>query len=193
MNPQPETRSAPRSSPEAGFTLMEALIATVILIFGLMAVSNLLLVATSSTSVANQSTAASVAASEVLEIMRSAPWPMAPWPWGATPNILTPGGDLVNDQGPTLACETLDQQPAAGPFSYNCNSDIAGVGRVHARWLITAIGVRTIYVQVQAEGTGALSGARSRASFSMFRTCTEGAPTGGGLAPCPTPPVNGGL
>lgn len=43
---------------EAGFTLVEALLAVVVLIFGLMAVTNLMLVAASSNSVANQGTPA---------------------------------------------------------------------------------------------------------------------------------------
>lgn len=186
MSRQRETCSAPPPSPEAGFTLVEALVAIVILIFGLMAVSNLFIVATSSTSVANQSTAAAVAASEVLEVMRATPWP----------NLVV-GGDLAADAGATLP--TCDLLP---PPSYNCDADLPGVGRVHVRWQISnapvppsppgPAWVRTLFVQVQAEGTGALSGARSRALFSMFRTCTAaGASTPGGL--CPDPPAGGGL
>jgi Tfp pilus assembly protein PilV len=43
------------AAEEAGFTLVEALFAMVILIFGLLAVTNLLIVGASSNSVANQS------------------------------------------------------------------------------------------------------------------------------------------
>ena len=59
------------SRREAGFTLIEALTAIVILSFGLMAVTNLLIVAASSNAVANQSTAATNSASQVLEQLRS--------------------------------------------------------------------------------------------------------------------------
>src|SRR5204863_2278147 len=44
----------PSRGSEAGFTLVEALVAIVILVFGLIAVTNLMLVAASSNSVANQ-------------------------------------------------------------------------------------------------------------------------------------------
>lgn len=175
MSRQSETLSAMPATDEAGFTLIEALVAIVILIFGLMAVSNLFLVATSSTSVANQSTAAAVAATEVLEVMRATPW-----------TALVDGGNLAADAGlPAPSCEV----PTAGYF---CDADTPGVGRVHVRWLITPLGVRTKYVQVQAEGQGALSGARSRALFGMFRTCTD-TPVSVPGGVCPDPPAGGGL
>lgn len=185
MSPQPETLSDPQPSAEAGFTLIEALVAIVILIFGLMAVSNLMIVATSSTSVANQGTAASVTASEQLELMRAQPWPALA--------ALAPGGDLVNDSGATAICG----DPAALLGTFNCDADLPGVGRVHVRWRIdnvapdATVWTRTIFIQVQAEGTGALSGARSRSLFSMFRTCTDAPVAAGGV--CPDPPVGGGF
>jgi type II secretory pathway pseudopilin PulG len=170
---RPREVSRQRPSPEAGFTLIEALVAIVILIFGLMAVSNLFLVATTSTSVANQSTAATTAASEVLEVLRVTQW-----------TNLVPGGDLDNDAGVATACDVF----AAG--AYFCDVDTPGVGRVHVRWLITAPpgSLRTLIIQVQAEGTGAMSGARSRSLYTMFRTCTDTAAP----ANCPAPPPPGG-
>src|SRR5262245_50077908 len=71
---------------EAGFTLIETLVAIVILVFGLMAVSNLLLVAASSNTVANQGTAAATAASETLEALKQIPFTQ-----------LVDGGDLNSD------------------------------------------------------------------------------------------------
>ena len=50
-----------RAQREAGFTLIEALVAIVILAFGLMAVTNLLVVAAASNTVGNHSTAATTA------------------------------------------------------------------------------------------------------------------------------------
>ena len=59
-----ETMNAPIErqdrSRESGFTLVETLVAIVVLVFGLMAVTNLLLVAATSNTVANQSSAATV-------------------------------------------------------------------------------------------------------------------------------------
>ena len=53
---------------ESGFTLVEALVAIVVLVFGLMAVTNLMLVAASSNSVANQGTAAVASATRIVEL-----------------------------------------------------------------------------------------------------------------------------
>jgi hypothetical protein len=59
---------------------------------------------------------------------------------------------------------------------------VPGVGYVHLRWLVQPIPGETqiVYVAVQAEGTGVLSGERSRARFTTFRSCT------GLKAGCPT-------
>ena len=156
---------------QSGFTLVEALVAILVLVFGLIAVSNLMLVATSSTSVANQSSAATAVASEVMEQLKMTPWPN-----------LAPGGDVTSDQGGTAACDDLGA--AGGGVPYFCDADVPGVGRIHARWAITLSGPRTLFLQVRAEGLGPLAAGRSRAEFSMFRTCTEPPPTcaaGGGL------------
>src|SRR5262249_28952551 len=156
--PQDETRRT-----EAGFTLVEALSAIVILAFGLMAITNLLLVAASSNTVANQSSAATAVASQGMDILTATPW--------TTP---VPGGDINNDVGARVPCSGIIP---AGP--YNCDSDISGVGLVHSRWAITATAdIRMLFIQVRSEGTGALARARSRAEFTSFRSCT-------GPAPCP--------
>jgi type II secretory pathway pseudopilin PulG len=182
----------PRSSSEAGFTLIEALVAIVILVFGLMAVSNLFIVATSSTSVANQGTGAAVAASEQLEVIRGTPWPALA--------AVAPGGDLINDTPAVASPPCGNPDPAVLLATFHCDADLPGVGRVHVRWQITntpggpppvPVWTRTLFVQVQAEGTGALSGARSRALFSMFRTCTGTSVADGGV--CPDPPLGGGF
>jgi type IV pilus modification protein PilV len=52
---------------EGGFTLIEVLIAVVILVFGLLAVMNLMVVAVSSTMAANFSTITTAAATEQME------------------------------------------------------------------------------------------------------------------------------
>lgn len=55
---------------EGGFTLVEALIAIVVLVFGLIAVTNLLLVASTSTTVANASSAATDVAAGIVEELK---------------------------------------------------------------------------------------------------------------------------
>jgi type II secretory pathway pseudopilin PulG len=162
---------------EAGFTLVETLVAIVILIFGLMAVTNLLLVAASSNTVANQGSAATASASQLLDTLRSTPW-----------GQISPGGDLDSDTTvPSPDCRAL---PIPMTNIYNCDDVIQGVGTIKTRWLVTA-GVGTVRMQqitVRSEGTGVLAAARSRATFTTYRTCTQSAPAscGIGIFCCPS-------
>jgi type II secretory pathway pseudopilin PulG len=177
-----------KSSNQSGFTLVEALVAIVVLVFGLIAVSNLMLVATSSTSAANQGTGAAAEGSRMMETLMATNWP-----------LLVPGGDVNVDVGaPGAHCDGLIP---AGVYNCEANvqnttgipSGVPGVGPVHVRWEIKVAipgAVRTLYIRVQAEGTAPLAAGRSRATFSMFRGCTAPPIPDG---PCPVPPVGGGL
>jgi prepilin-type N-terminal cleavage/methylation domain-containing protein len=173
--------TAGRRDEEAGFTLVEVLTAMVILIFGLMAVTNLLLVAASSNTVANQSTAAAASASRIMDRLKDSSFP-----------TLVAGGNVAADTGVTVPCGGEPSVPWPGPAPVavnapnalnNCDDDIPGVGKIHTRWAISAIPgtARSLFIQVRSEGTGALAGARSRAEFTTLRSCTE--PAG-----CPAPP-----
>ena len=134
-------------SSEAGFTLVEALVAIVILVFGLIAVTNLLVVAASSNSVANQATAAATIAAQRLELLKAQPF-----------TSLAVGGDLDSDV-----------------TNFNQDDDVAGVGRIHTRWAVVSIAgdAQVYFVTVRSEGTGVLSVGRSRAEFTTFRSCTN--------------------
>jgi type II secretory pathway pseudopilin PulG len=168
-------RPNPRAT-EAGFTLVEALVAIVILVFGLIAVTNLMLVAASSNLVANQGTAATVSASDRMEMLRNLPFATL---------TATVGGSLTANVGATGPCRVT--LPTA---SFNCVEDLPGVGVVQTRWQISAVPGpgRMVMIQVRSEGTGVLARARSRAEFLTFRSCTDSTPTAGGAVPCPIPP-----
>jgi prepilin-type N-terminal cleavage/methylation domain-containing protein len=149
---------------ERGFTLIEALIAIVILAFGMIAVSNLMFMAASSNTVANQGTAASTAASQTLELLKAEPF-----------NMLTVGGDL---------------DPAKFAPSYVCNNQfcrddsIPGVGMIKTRWQISSVNPndnQVLFIRVRSEGMGTLSRGRSAAEFTTFRSCTAVA------SGCPNP------
>lgn len=166
---------------EAGFTLVETLVAIVVLVFGLMAVTNLLLVAASANTVANQGSAATASASQVMDVLRSSEW-----------SEIAPGGDLDNDTtSPSPDCRTLPT-PITGTF--NCDDSLPGVGTIKTRWTITpAVGtVRLLQITVRSEGTGALAAARSRATFTTYRACTQSTPNSCPLTPgtvcCPSDP-----
>jgi type II secretory pathway pseudopilin PulG len=168
MNEDRSSKAPKRPGGEAGFTLVEALCAILILVFGLMAVTNLLLVASTSNTTANQSTAATALASQQLEALKAIPFTD---PGTANPNAaLAAGGDLDVDQ----------------PGFFNPPADLAGVGQVQVRWLIVDIDPQTKFIAVRAEGTGALVGARSRAEFTVFRSCTDSTPPPG--LSCPLVP-----
>ncbi len=149
---------------EAGFTLVETLIAIVILIFGLIAVANLFVVATSSNVVANQGTAATSVASDQMDTLKASDF-----------TVLSGlvGGNLSADVGPTLnPCSSYSA--TVDGASYNCDTAIPGVGNIHTRWQITATPLaQVLFITVRSEGTGALVGARSRAEFTSFRSCTD--------------------
>lgn len=130
---------------EAGFTLIENLIAIIVLVFGLIAVTNLMLVAGTSNAVANQATAATAAAQQQLEFLKATPF-----------TALVAGGSVTACNAP-----------------YCTTTDVAGVGRIQTRWQIVAIDPESYFIRVRSEGTGVLVQARSRAEFTTIRACTD--------------------
>ena len=159
------SQHVPTRSGEQGFTLIEAMVAMVILLFGIAAVSNLMVIAGTSNTVANHSTAATAAATQRMEILKTTTFP-----------TLVPGGDIVNDS-PVGTPPPCDAVPAG---YYHCNTVTTGpnavfqgVGRMHVRWAITTVPgtvPATLYIQVVAESQAPAVGSRSRASFTTFRT-----------------------
>jgi type II secretory pathway pseudopilin PulG len=165
-----DTKSGRAVHGEAGFTLVEALVAIVVLIFGLMAVTNLMLVAASSNSVANQGTAAVTSAIRVMDMIKATGFTLLP----------TGGGDFdASDASSAKLCS--DTTLALNAF--HCNDDVPGVGAIHTHWSIESVDGRLLYVRVHSEGSGALTGARSRAEFTTFRACTNSDAASGGQCP----------
>ncbi len=142
----------PRSS-EAGFTLVEALVAMVVLAVGITAVANLMLVGASSNSVGNAATASAALATRELERLKAIEYVTL---------SAAQGGDLDAD--------------AAGFFRID---DVPGVGRIRTRWTVAQTNVPDVlYITVRSEGEGAMTRGRSRAQFTVFRSCTTGIPGG---------------
>jgi hypothetical protein len=150
---------------EAGFTLIEALAAIVILVFGLMGITNLMLVAANSNTTANLGTAAAAVASQVLENLKVVPY-----------TTLGLGGDIASDTGTAGPCFGTGAVTFGTPGTLNnCDADLQGVGRVHARWAVTAVpgNNQVVFVRVRAEALGVLGAARTRAEFTTIRSCTS--------------------
>jgi hypothetical protein len=190
---------APDSSArEAGFTLIEALAAIVILAFGIIAVANLLIVAASSNQIGNLSTAAAIEATETMEKLKAIEF--------CTLRNVTPSGTSVGD----LAADVPAAIPPAGTYApfpepevvdaagvpvFNAHRQIQGVGIVRTRWTITNLSdiyltpVLAIVVESQVvNGPGlprtTFGGDLSKAQFRTFRTCTgRGCPEGAGVCP----------
>jgi len=136
-----------RTRAEAGFTIVEVLIAIVVLVFGLIAVTNLFIVAGSSNTVANQATAATDVAAGIVEGFKNQSW-----------NTLTPV---------TMAAVGSPQR----------TDNIVGVGVINSYWSITDVldvgsTVRVKFIRVRSEGASRLSRGRSRAELTTYRTCT---------------------
>ena len=168
---------------QAGFTLVEALIAVVILAVGLMAVTNLFVVAAASNQVGNYGTATATVASETLEKIQAldfffvCPQLGAPQPVQPCPGPIR--GSLTADVG---APNNTPEVTVGGALTFHSVRNVAGVGGapqnqnivVRTRWVIQdATGITAAYmITVQSRIDGPLGGSISQAQFTGFRACT---------------------
>ncbi len=138
---------------EAGFTLAEALIATLILMFGLASIFNLMIVATTSNAVANRASNATMIAAQELEVLRG-----------------TPFATLVDSPADSLA--------VCYPPTYCRTTTVEGVGTFQTTWLVqTLTGPNLRFLQVRTEPAG-FRGRQARADFTTIRACTSGTAAG---------------
>jgi len=147
--------NAPKRNSEAGFTLIEATVATLILMFGLASIFNLMIVATTSNNVANRASAATVLASQQLEVLRSTPFSTL---------VASPADSLdVCYSAPPVYCQT---------------TTIEGVGQFETRWLVRTLATADqLFLQVRTE-PGGFRGRTARAEFTSVRACTGGTTSG---------------
>jgi type II secretory pathway pseudopilin PulG len=143
---------------ESGFTLIEAMFAMLILIVGLVAVTNLMIIGASSNSVANQMSATTALATSELERLKAIPF-----------TSLATGGSVTADVADSSAANAYREDV------------VDGVGSIHTRWVVTSVSNQTRFIEVVSEPSGGFMKSRARADFSTFRTCTA-VPLG-----CPAP------
>ncbi len=143
--------SAGPSGDEAGFTLVEALISIVILVFGLIAVANLLFVAASSNRVAGDATVAANVAQQQLERLRNMPY-------------ATLRGQVGTHQS------GQQDVPGAGTVDVDWDvfeTDPGGLFPPNPGPL-----QQVLFVRLRAESRNPIARARSRAEYTVFRACT---------------------
>lgn len=141
---------------EAGFTLSEALIATLILMFGLASIFNLMITATTSNNVANRATAATMIAAQQLEVLRA-----------------TPFSQLVDTAPNSLTVACVPGAPVACSFT-----EVEGVGSMETRWLIqTLTNANLRFLQVRTEPRG-FRARQAMADLTTIRSCTAGVAAG---------------
>lgn len=148
---------------EAGFTLIEAVAAIAILIVGLMAITNLMLLAGSSNAAGNQGTAAAAEASEVMERLKSLRFV-----------DISPGGSMTSDAGSLPNCngDTTDCV-VPGNFNERQGGGVPGGISLVTRWVVTSVDPQTLFIRVRSESDNPLTASRTRAEFTTIRTCTD--------------------
>ena len=155
---------------ESGFTLIEALVAIVVLAVGLIAVTNLLVVGAASNTVGNHSTNTTTIATETIERLRNIPFAVSASPAPPVPQL------TVSPAGAIDATPTCDDNVVANncvrPGNFQAFKDVPGVGRVNTTWEIVQIDGQTLFIRVRSESTAALARRRARAEFTTIRSCT---------------------
>ena len=132
---------------DAGFTLMEALIATLILTLGILAIVNLSVVATTDNSNASRTTAAAFLASQKLEEIKAAPFSTL---------ADSPSSSLDADQA-----------------GFVTTIDLQGTGSFLVRWSVTSVPGAPPMKQILVRAESRVArGRQTRSNFQTFRTCT---------------------
>lgn len=153
----------PRRTKEAGFTLIEALVAMVVLAVGLVAVTNLLVVGAASNTIANHSTNTTTIASEVLERLRNVSFNQL---------AVSPAGTIDLPLDGTTCVDNTTATNCVRPGNFQAVKDVRGVGQVHTTWEIVQVDGQTLFIRVRSESSAALARRRSRAEFTTVRSCT---------------------
>ncbi len=165
------TQSSKRPRPdESGFTLIEALIAIVVLAIGLVAVANLIVVGATSNTIGNHSTNTTTIATETLERLRGIPFATAASPAPPVPQfVASPAGSI--DATPTCDDNVIANN-CVRPGNFQAFKNVPGVGQVNTTWEIVQIDGQTLFIRVRSESTAVLARRRARAEFTTIRSCT---------------------
>lgn len=159
----PETKP----SGERGFSLIEVMVAILILTVGLLSLAQMMVLATNSNSLSGRMTSASALAKEQLERLKAAPFYTDPITRTRNP-ALQDGGDI--------------DAPGGGGFAQHYDAEgiaVAGGGQYEVRWEIETIPtnlplemleIRVRCVSVSTDQFNVIGEAR----FTTFRTANVG-------------------
>lgn len=140
---------------QEGFTLIETVIATLILVTGLVALAGLFAVSVTANSAANVSTATTAQATQQLEAIKAQLF-----------------DDLIDSLAGNKTAGDLSTDASSDNgvpfFSY---TDVPGVGKIVTRWQIAKMDNATLYIRVRAEAVAVPMMVRTRAEFATFRAC----------------------
>jgi len=156
---------------DEGFSLVEVMVAIVILTVGLLSLAQMMVVATHSNQLSGRMTSCSALAKEQLERLKAAPFYTNPA--ALTPNpILAPGPGGVDPLGATVGGYSQLYDPEGIPT--------AGAGMFEVRWSITDVAtalplaMKSIQVRcLAATGVDQFS-IIGEARFTTFRTANVG-------------------
>ena len=164
-----QSSKRPRTD-ESGFTLIEALVAMVVLAVGLVAVANLIVVGATSNTIGNHSTNTTTIATETMERLRNIPFATSASPAPPVPQLtVSPAGAI--DATPTCD-DNVTANNCVRPGNFQAFKDVPGVGRVNTTWEIVQIDGQTMFFRVRSESTAVLARRRARAEFTTIRSCT---------------------
>jgi len=163
-----------REPRERGFSLVEVLIAMVILTVGLVALAQLMVLATSSNALSGHKTSTAAIAKERLELLKSAPFYSNPAGFIRNP-ALTDGGSVTDNQAGYFQLYDAEGRPVA-----------AGAASFVVRWRIVTIAagggtgalpLATVQITVRclpAAEAGFMFQTIGDATFVTFRTANIG-------------------
>ena len=170
-----------KQGSERGFSLIEVLIAILILTIGLLSLAQMMLIATNSNALSGRMTASAALAKEQLELLKAAPFYMNPADIssGSINPMLQVGGDIDVDQSVGGQDYFQYYDPDGQPLVPNGPDGGAYVVRWQVEEVVPPLGNGTlplsmVRITVRCEGMGAAYRVVGDAILMTFRTANIG-------------------